>query len=370
MSKYRFPFSHVHLEISSKCYLKCPRCPRTEHPETPWIGKELSLFKIKKMIPEKLLLNYLDRITLCGDVGDPIYNNEFHQIITYFKKIKPQIHLYIITNGSYRSTEWWSQTAAILNQYDTVSFSIDGPDDETNQQYRKNSDWESIESAMLEMNQSKAYMVWAAIGFKFNQHLVAEMKELAQRRGCDYFQLTKSTKFGSKYARFKNNEGIDELEPSSDLVSATNRFERTVQKLSERPDIENSSFLQEMKNRTDAVAKLYNSQKLLPLCLTGNRGVYMNVTGQIFPCSWVSFPYNRLLSADRTRKIEFSESFFHVNSKTLNILHSGLEEVMNNQIWDKFFERLEGKKDCFIECEQKCQKSQMDEKYLIGWNLN
>ena len=38
-----WPLYHWHLEPSSVCTLKCPRCPRTEFPNTPWINKNMSL---------------------------------------------------------------------------------------------------------------------------------------------------------------------------------------------------------------------------------------------------------------------------------------------------------------------------------------
>ena len=65
-------FYHWHLEPSAVCTLKCPRCPRTEHPDTPWLNKNMTLSFVKKFFTEDMLKNNVQRVTMCGDVGDPI----------------------------------------------------------------------------------------------------------------------------------------------------------------------------------------------------------------------------------------------------------------------------------------------------------
>lgn len=364
------PF-HIHLEISSKCALACLRCPRTEFPDTPWIGKQLSLENIKKFIPESYLKKILKRITICGDVGDSIYNSEFHEIVEYFKKTNPSVHLYIITNGSHRPQSWWTKTASLLNQYDTVAFSVDGYDSKTNQQYRVGSNWTSIMQAIQEIDQSPAYMVWAMIVFKFNEDKINEMQTLARKLGFDYFQITKSTKFGSKYPRF-NNEGtaMDPLEPSLDWISSSNRFERTVIRISDRDEINNSQFLKMSQDQTVNTEIAYKDSAIFPLCKNGNRGAYINVSGQLFPCSWVSFPFNFLLSEDRKRKVLFKDSYFHLNMEAFSLHNFSIEEILKSPAWNEISDRFKTPEKTFIECQQKCSKKFMDSNYQIGWNLN
>ena len=48
-NKFNWQFYHWHLEPSSKCSLRCPRCPRQEHPEISWMGQEISLNEFKKV---------------------------------------------------------------------------------------------------------------------------------------------------------------------------------------------------------------------------------------------------------------------------------------------------------------------------------
>ena len=53
---HNWPLEHWHIELCSKCSLKCPRCSRQEVPEG-LSNKELSLEWFKKNFTGKLLKN-------------------------------------------------------------------------------------------------------------------------------------------------------------------------------------------------------------------------------------------------------------------------------------------------------------------------
>ena len=65
-------FAHWHIELSSKCALKCPRCPRTEYPGKYKVT-ELNLNFFKKNFTENFVKQYVRYIVFCGGQGDPIY---------------------------------------------------------------------------------------------------------------------------------------------------------------------------------------------------------------------------------------------------------------------------------------------------------
>ena len=89
---------HWHIEISSKCTLKCPRCARQEVPDT-LINTELDLDFFKKNFTKEFVLSNVEKITFCGDDGDPIYAHDLIPVIKYLKDIKP-IEIVIITNDN------------------------------------------------------------------------------------------------------------------------------------------------------------------------------------------------------------------------------------------------------------------------------
>ena len=115
-NRYGWQFYHWHIEPSSKCSLRCPRCPRTELPDTPWLQKELSLNDFKKAF-DKEMLDQVKRFTMCGDVGDPIYCKDYLKILEHIKSFDKKIQIFTITNGSYKTKEWWNQFAKLSNKF-------------------------------------------------------------------------------------------------------------------------------------------------------------------------------------------------------------------------------------------------------------
>ena len=361
INKYGWQFYHWHIEPSSKCSLKCPRCPRTEMPNTPWLNKEISLEEFKRAFTPDFISEYVQRFTMCGDVGDPIYCKDYLQIVEYIKTVKSNCHVYTITNGSYKTERWWKEFARISNEYDTVNFSVDGYDQLSNDLYRVNSNFESIMLGMHTMgHQSTAFVNWAAIYFNFNQDHTQKIVELAKKNGCDAVQWTKSTKFSSKY---NGAYGEDLLEPRQEFISKTDRYERHTQLLTNR--------IQDTKQYlTTNKEKYYNTKEvngILPLCLVGNRGMYINAEGTVHPCSWTSFPYQSMSFENKT--IKYENSFFEKYRHILNVKNGlTIEQVLNHELWEKFFTGM--KNDTWVECSLKCRASVVDENYAVGYETN
>lgn len=363
---YPWQLYHWHFEVSAKCTLKCPRCPRNDTAPVPWMNKELDLNFFKKTLSPELLQTQVKRITMCGDIGDPIYASEYLDIIRYIKEQNPKIHIFTITNGSYRKKEWWEEFASISNEYDTVNFSIDGFDHQSNNLYRIRSDWDSIITGMKVMCQnSSAFVNWATIVFKFNQDHLEQIKQQAQTIGCDGLQLTYSTKFGSKYGTAYGGEH-DDLEPRSEYVSKTHRYERHFIPLSNR-QINNTDYIKTNQIYFEKTKNKHNTF-VTPMCSIGNRGLYVSADGVLHPCSWVSFPYTTLGTERKT--IEFKNSFHQLHREKLNLNTRSLTDLLNDNIWQKLFGTFDDHKQAWVECEQKCSSHLVDENYGVGWYTN
>lgn len=334
---------HFHIEISSKCTLRCPRCARQEVPDT-LINTELSLDFFKQNFTENFVKNNLEKITFCGDDGDPIYAHDLVPIIHYLKSIKP-IEIVIVTNGSHRKPAWWKELAKVLTEQDTVHFSIDGWDQASNNQYRVNSDFDSIEQGVKTLvANSDCRTVWAAIAFKFNESKISDMIGMAQLWGMDGFQLTKSTKFGKIYPAYGQS---DPLQPSDRNISSSHRFERQTFILSMRG----------LNNRVDQLhpinIELYNKTQTFgnvkPLCFIGNKGLYIDAQGRLFPCCWVANRYSH--NAEWQRLADR----FDLNNRPLT-------EVLNDSFWHDQFLNFH-----WQECQTKCISSRVDENYATEW---
>lgn len=360
-------FYHWHLEPSAVCTLRCPRCPRTEHPDTPWINKNMTLDFVKNFFTEDMLKHTVKRVTMCGDVGDPIYCKEYIEICRYIKSVNPNIHIFTITNGSYKKPEWWAELASVLNDRDTINFSIDGYDNTSNNLYRVNSNFDSIIQGIKSVRavNKDVFLVWATIIFAFNQDYLSLITNQARELGMDAVQWTRSTKFGSVYGGYGGEN--DPLEPRPEFISKTHRYEREIVNVSGRVQ-DNHDYLEHNKKQYYKIVEEYKDATVVPLCEIGNRGIYVNAEGVVFPCSWTSFPYTSLTNNGKT--IKWQDSFFAKYRDRMNLNNRSLEEIISDPLWNKCSQGFTDPAKTWVECGQKCSSTVVDEKYAVGWETN
>ena len=331
---------HWHIEISSKCTLKCPRCARTEVPNT-LVNTELSLEFFKQNFTPEFIESNVEKITFCGDDGDPIYAHDLIAVIEYFKSVKP-IKIVIVTNGSYKTQQWWQQLGLTLDGNDHIHFSLDGWDQSSNEQYRINSDWASIMLGVATLRQaSDVFMTWDTIAFAFNENNLDSMQAMAVELGFDEFQLTYSTKFNKVYTIYPSN---DTLQPKDELISTNHRFQRKLTALTNRrvSTVGNDTNLELYKQATAI-------NGVIPLCSIGNKGLFINSQGKFFPCCWVANRYNH--------NKEWLDK-----SKRFDLTTTSLVDVINNEFWNKEFENFS-----WTECKTKCNATVVNQQYATEW---
>lgn len=331
---------HFHIEISSKCTLRCPRCARQEVPDG-LVNTELDLEFFKRNFSPEFVLANVEKITFCGDDGDPIYAHDLVPVIQYIKSIKP-VEIVIVTNGSHKKISWWSELGALLDARDSVHFSVDGYDDASNNLYRVNSNYHSIVDGIRTLRAaSNCKIVWAAIAFKFNEAHLDQMQQFAKDLGVDVFQVTKSTKFGSVYPSYGAQ---DPLQPSAKFVSSSHRFERETVALTDAGAWQSISFTNN---------KLFNQTQsrngVTPLCEIGNKGLYIDARGRLFPCCWVANRYNH------NSEWQQISSNFDLRTRTLT-------DAIADSFWLGEFQTFR-----WQECQTKCNSAKVDEKYATSW---
>ena len=314
--------SRIHIEISSKCTLKCPRCPRTElKPEL--VNREISLSDFQRSFTPELLKE-IQEILFCGDIGDPIYAKDFLDIVRYIKT-NGTTNLIIVTNGSYKSAEWWTELGSLLTRADQVIFSVDGWDQASNEQYRVNSDFESIVNGARALRiASNCLMTWSAIYFKFNEQRMSDIKSFAQELGFDTFQTVRSSKFDNQYAI----NGIDSLKPTAEYVAKSAQYE----------------MLQENLNSRVPVV-FYNTRDRHPWarCANWRKEMFINVDGLVFPCPWFNSGY-------------LENDFVDKYKDRLSIKTRTLTEILEDPLWDELLTRFEvAPLDI---CKMKCRDAQ------------
>lgn len=194
------PVNGLHIEPTNICTLKCPGCARTRFLDQwpqHWQNHNLNLDN---------LFNFLDidltdkKILICGNYGDPIYYRDLIPMVAELKKKNAE--LTIVTNGSYKTQEWWESLVDLLSFNDTIQFSIDGtPDNFT--EYRINADWKSILTGINTAVKAKCRTEWKYIPFAYNQNDISTARELSQSLGIDGFLLYLSDRFDDKTQGYK-----------------------------------------------------------------------------------------------------------------------------------------------------------------------
>lgn len=338
-------WDHWHIELSSICALQCPRCPRLEVPSER-LGKQLDL----EFFQERIGLDavrHMRRVTFCGNDGDPIYCHDLVSICGWLKQINPQLQIVIVTNGSNRPVSWWHRLAAVLDHQDELHWSLDGWDQDSNEQYRKNCRWSSIcegYQAFASVN-TTTYRVWAAIAFRFNQHQLPTMQHTAKTMGFDCWQLTKSTKFGSHYPEvYGRNDSLCPTLP--DLISSGHRFEREYALLSSkaRPEPLKEIYQQRAK-------QLQQSGQYPALCRIGTKGVFVNSLGELYPCCWTANRYDH------------NQSWHELSQSRFNLYHRGWNDIVQDSFWTTDFNQFDSQ-----ECRTKCTLDRLsDLEHVTQW---
>jgi len=291
--------SGFHIEPTNICTLKCAGCARTrfinQWPQH-WKNHSINIDQLHEFLDIDLKNK---NITLCGNYGDPIYHPEFHQLIGSLKQRNAQ--LTIVTNGSYKSADWWESTVSILDNNDRVVFSVDGvPENFT--EYRINADWNTIHQAMQICAQALCQTTWKYIPFNFNEQHIDTARNLSASMGIDHFQIDPSDRF-------------DEL---------TEKYKPVVDNLGKRYQSQQSW-------------KQNNTQTVDPRC-ANNQSHYISADGYYSPCCYAAdhrFYY----------KTEFGK-----NRKSYNIADHSLTQILTRPTVMEFYGDLTNKPVCQYNC--------------------
>jgi hypothetical protein len=182
-------FNGFNIEPTNICTLKCPKCSRTtflnKFGTKNWKNVNIDLDLLKKFIDIDISGK---KIIICGNYGDAIYYNDLFPMVEWFKTLGANIEL--VTNGSYKTQEWWRDLVSLLDKTDRIVFSIDGiPENFT--QYRINGDWKTIKIGIDEVV-GKVSTAWKYIPFSFNENDIEKARELSKTFGIDEFGVVPS----------------------------------------------------------------------------------------------------------------------------------------------------------------------------------
>jgi MoaA/NifB/PqqE/SkfB family radical SAM enzyme len=263
------------------------------------LNRDIALENFKIGFPLEEMKS-IEMFLFCGSVGDPIYTKDLLRIIQYIKSAENIPAIHIITNGSYKPIQWWGDLGGLLSEQDTVTFSVDGWDQSSNNNYRVNSNFSSITDGIVELrSKSHCKIVWSTIFFNFNQTYITRIKDLAISLGCDEFRTVKSSKF-------EPLDLPDHLRPDSSLISSGPLMDRESYIISSR--------------RFPAMTRSTNTSHPWAKCLRGEKEIFVDSTGAVMPCSWFQTGYFK-----DTPSLNFS-----------SIQNQSLHDILSSEGWESF----------------------------------
>ena len=289
-----------HIELTNICTLKCSGCARTQ-----FINMFPQHWK-NHSINVNSLMNFLDcdltnmNISFCGNYGDPIYHPDFHNIISQFKSRGAILR--IVTNGSYKTKQWWEQTVGVLTEQDTVTFSVDGlPENFTT--YRVNADWKSIEVGMKVVAKSKCDSKWSYIPFSYNENNIEQARELSKQLGIKQFEINYSDRW---------DKHTEHLMPTKDKIGSKH-------------------------NSKQIWKKTQSVTEISPKCVTG-KDHFITAEGYYAPCCYaVDFRF-------------YYKTPFGLDKKRYNINATTISKILEDQVTIDFMSNLRDFKVCQFTC--------------------
>jgi len=269
----------IHLEITQKCQAACPMCDRNQNGGdlNPHINlDELSLQDCKDIF-SPTFIKQLNKMYMCGNLGDPISARDTLEVFEYFRSHNPDMQLSMNTNAGARDSEWWESLAKVLGKNGYVIFSVDGLE-ETNHMYRQNVQWDKVENAMKSFVGAGGRARWDYLIFEHNQHQVDEAKKLSEEIGFESFVAKKTGRF------------ITANSVKKEKHQAVNRKGKKTTEL-KKPD---TKYQNKALTKQDALIEKYGSMDayydVAPInCkVAEERSLFVTAEGLALPCCWTA----------------------------------------------------------------------------------
>lgn len=292
----------IHLEVTSKCQARCPMCPRRISGGilNPLITlDEITLEQFKEWFPVDFV-QQLNKLFMCGNLGDPIIAEDTLEIFEYLRLNNPSIQLSMHTNGSARSEAWWHKLAT-LDVY--VTFGIDGLAD-THSLYRISTDWHRIIKNATTFINNGGQAEWHMLVFKHNEHQIEDCRQISNNM--------KFNKFTVKHtSRFKNDKwaALDDNGKPTHYLEPTSKSESMIPLVQQSMQVELPTIRCKAKHQSQ---------------------IYVAATGVVSPCCWLDFGWILPSQESRIDYMDRIEIFPNLNNMSL-------KEIFDS----KYFENIE-----------------------------
>ena len=303
----------IHLEITNKCQASCPMCARNLQGgvDNPFMNlNEITIEQFSKWFSPKFI-KQLDKLYVCGNLGDPIVAKDTLEIFAYCRNHNPNISLSMNTNGSAKNRRFWEQLAELKV---SVRFGIDGLAN-THSLYRKGTDWNKIIENATVFIRNGGEAIWDMLVFEHNQDQVEACEKMSKDLGFAQF-VPKNT------ARFK--------EDKLDVLDKTGRKEYTLY-----PSIKSKELTKRVIDIKSGTIS----------CKVKNGSLYVTANGIVTPCCWLGIDELPHHNPSRIDYLDKVGKFYSLQENTL-------QEIFDAGVFNKISSSWES--NPLLECSKQC----------------
>lgn len=342
--KWEYTNINVFLDVSTYCNAGCPQCHRTNENGLgkadwlPLIRWDLATFKKAFPVEE---LNHIYEIDFCGTWGDPAMCKDLYEMFEYIIQ-NSNTKITMNTNGSIRDEEWWWDVGVLCGNRLTVSFDIDGINQEMHEKYRRFTSLQKVLDNMNSIAQTKATVCSQTILFKHNQDYKEEIRALVKEYGSQFHSFVMSDRFERKNTvdnkRYFINENGEE-----EYLEKADRLEGGIIAGTQTSLLSDKITCRWAKPRNEIV---------------------VNPDGQVLPCCYhANTHYKGRIDSQYGKEMHGNEIYqngYNLDLKKYNILHTPLSEIIQSEWFQKTLpQSAEGDNpvhQCVMQCSNRWQK--------------
>lgn len=324
---YKFnEIKRLHLELSTNCQAKCPMCPRNSHGgmENPLLPiSDIGIDFFKQIFPADFLLQ-IESISICGNFGDALLNNDLPLILEYITASNYKVVLDLHTNGSLRSVKWWKDLVKVLPKQHMLHFGIDGLED-THHIYRIGTDYNKIIKNAKAFIDAGGRARWNFITFRHNEHQLETARQLSKELGFNSFQEKQTS-------RFIGNPWFDVLDKDGNVIYRL-----------ENPTEQKIVFIE--KSTVD------NYKEIIKNCTISceveeTKSIFIDGQGYLWPCCFVAGVRNHYSRPDmvvHNYTKDSKDSFNNMVDKfggleQFNLRNNSIEQIVNSTAWQTLWD--------------------------------
>lgn len=339
----------VAIDITTKCNAGCPLCTRTdlttlslksELPSMSWTFNEFKTGFPIDIIPQILTFEFIPNF------GDPIICADINKITKYLSDNNAQ-KIVFHTNGSLRSTAWWTDFA----QYNNVNvvFCIEGTTQEMHELYRQKTNLQKILDNMKAFNEAGGNSIAQIILFKHNEDHIQEIMEMCVDYGTTKFRIHFSNRLDDTLRFIDSKFNVQMLSP---------------------PKLTPDAFINKFGGTYTAFTAMeYDSN--IRCGWSELNMVFISIEGFVLPCCWVASE----ISLPKDSSVMQQPLYKKFRGEEHNIKKNRLDDVLYNSNWlhkdlVSSWTSSSPLKRCLTMCSLHTRKTNDKNRYVINVRYN